>query len=142
MCIYYYSFSFFIEEKFFLSFIFKTFFSLLSIVLYIFFTKRDFIFLPSFLMNIITIIAFHFLWIKDLNSIIYISYISFVLNDICLPLSLYMKKYEIPEHPPESIDNDFLLPLFLNYEIFSLIFAIPGLCICLPISGIDYLFGH
>lgn len=117
MCIYYYSFSFFIEEKMILSFIFKNFFSLLLIVLCIFITKTInfmMIFTPSFLMNIITTIVFHCLWQKDNNAAIYIPLFSFIFVDIYLPIAFNLGKKEY--------EFDII---FLSYGIFIVIFAIP-----------------
>ena len=95
MTIYCFSCSYLIEEKYILCFLFIVFFDLLSITLFIFFTKSDFfvfIFIVCLISNIITIIPFHFFWIKNAKSILIISILAVVFDIYLMYISYFTKK--------------------------------------------------
>ena len=127
MIIYYYSFSRIIEEKYILGFLFIIFFVLLSIVLFILFSRSKnpcYIFLIGLSVSAICILFFHFLWLKSNTALISLI-ILLILIDIYLAVLLGVTE--------EYFKKNFILSVVaFDYGFFALIlYLIYIFCKCI-----------
>ena len=109
--------SYFIEPKYILGLLIIILLNLIAIDLFIILFKSTNIcgyFLSSFIMNITTIILFHFLWLENKNAIIANSIIPFVISIIWIILSYSFNEVEDYKFGVER----------LNYIIFIIIYAL------------------
>jgi hypothetical protein len=135
MIIFIFLFSYFLEPKYILGLLIIIILNLIAIDLFIILFKSSNLcgyFLSSFIMNIATIILFHFLWLENKDAIIANSIIPFVTLIIWIILSYNYK---------DLSDYKFGVVGF-NYIIFSIIYgitlALAGLAIGL-ILGVLYI---
>ena len=83
MIIYYYCFSYSIEEKYILAFLFILFFELLFIFLFMLFTSSNHfagIAISAIISNILTLILFHFYWLQNTTAVTWLSILSILSN--------------------------------------------------------------
>ena len=131
MIIFIFIISYFIEPKYILGLLIIILLNLIAIDLFIILFKSTDLcgyFLSSFIMNITTIILFHFLWLENKNAIIANSIIPFVILIIWIILSDSFNDLEDYKFGVER----------LNYIIFIIIYA---LTLALAALAIAIVFG-
>ena len=110
----------FIEQPIIFCLLFIHLFDLIAILIYLILFKSDNlfgIFFSPFIVSIISVVLFHFLWIKDDKAAIYIS-ITALLNVIYLTIFSYYAKDLFTNE-----EYNYAVILF-NYAIFCLVFAL------------------
>jgi hypothetical protein len=131
MIIFIFIFSYFLEPKYILGLLIIIILNLIAIDLFIILFKSSNLcgyFLSSFIMNIATIILFHFLWLENKNAIIANSIIPFVTLIIWIFLSYNYKDL-----------NDYKFGVVgFNYIIFSIIY---GLTLALAVLAVLVILG-
>ena len=139
MILYYFLFSTFIESDYILCFLFILFFELLFLVIFIFYFKiENFIIINAIgvIINTITILFFHFLWVQDGIVTRNISLITLSVDIYILVLGLVLFHF-INDKNDKNYIEDFTNIAF-NYGLFCLVFA---LAIALLALGIAIAIG-
>ena len=135
MIIYYYIISSYIDEKYILIFMLIIFFNLLGIIIFMLIFRTDhflLIFVFCLIMNIATVIPFHFFYLKDDSAIINLSIITFCIDIYLTVLSLITKKF---------FAQEYLTSIFLfDNSLFYVITGIIGFIIFFIFYGIYRLF--